>query len=103
EEPGAFTTTMSKAKRQGRIFLDYLRNARGATSVAAYSTRARPGAPVSAPLAWRELDDAELRPDGWNIANLSKRLQTLRKDPWADYDASRARVTASLKKKLGLG
>ncbi|HEV8268964.1 MAG TPA: hypothetical protein VGR00_12050, partial [Thermoanaerobaculia bacterium] len=100
--PGAFTTTMSKAKRHGKIFLDYLRNARGATSVAAFSTRARPGAPVSVPLSWRELDDPELRPDAWNVANLPKRLATLRKDPWADYDTRRARVTIPLKKKLGL-
>lgn len=55
-EPERFTATMSKAKRKGRIFIDWLRNQRGATAVAPYSARARSGAPVAAPIAWDELD-----------------------------------------------
>jgi bifunctional non-homologous end joining protein LigD len=56
-EPARFVATMSKAKRKGRIFIDWLRNQRGATSVVPYSPRARENAPVAVPVAWDELDD----------------------------------------------
>jgi bifunctional non-homologous end joining protein LigD len=56
-EPERFTATMSKAKRKGRIFLDWLRNQRGATAIMPYSARAREGATVSAPINWDELDE----------------------------------------------
>ena len=55
-EPERFTATMSKAKRKGRIFIDWLRNQRGSTAILPYSARARPGAPVAAPVSWAELD-----------------------------------------------
>jgi bifunctional non-homologous end joining protein LigD len=55
-EPERFVATMSKAKRKGKIFIDYLRNQRGSTAVMPYSARARPGAPVAAPIVWEELD-----------------------------------------------
>src|SRR5690606_25922397 len=54
-DPGAYTTAMSKRDRTGRIFIDYLRNDRGSTAIAPFSTRARPGAPVATPLSWEEL------------------------------------------------
>jgi len=56
-EPDRFIANMSKAKRAGKIFVDYLRNQRGATAVLPYSARARAGAPVAAPIAWGELKD----------------------------------------------
>jgi bifunctional non-homologous end joining protein LigD len=55
-EPQTFTANIRKVQRKGRIFLDWLRNQRGATAVMPYSARAREGAPVSAPIAWEELD-----------------------------------------------
>ncbi len=58
-EPDRFTAALSKAKRTGRIFVDYLRNQRGATAVMPYSARAREGAPVAAPIHWEELDEME--------------------------------------------
>ena len=58
-EPDRFTATMSKAKRKGRIFLDWLRNQRGSTAIMPYSARARAGAPVAAPVTWAELKDVE--------------------------------------------
>ena len=54
-QPDRFTATMSKAKRKGRIFIDWLRNQRGSTSVLPFSVRARSGAPVAVPIAWSEL------------------------------------------------
>jgi bifunctional non-homologous end joining protein LigD len=84
DSPGRYVATMAKSKRTGRIFVDYLRNGRGATSVVAYSTRARAGAPVSAPVRWDELKP-ELTADHFNVANMLQRLARLRRDPWADF------------------
>jgi bifunctional non-homologous end joining protein LigD len=58
-EPDRFTATMSKAKRKGKIFIDWLRNQRGATAIMPYAARAREGAPVAAPVSWTELKDVE--------------------------------------------
>jgi bifunctional non-homologous end joining protein LigD len=58
-EPERFTAALSKAKRTGRIFIDYLRNQRGATAIMPYSARAREGAPVAAPINWEELDEMQ--------------------------------------------
>ncbi len=99
EEPERYLANMSKAKRAGRIFIDYLRNGRGATAVAAYSTRARSGAPVSTPIRWEELGTG-IRPDSFNVRNLGARLSRLRKDPWADFESSRRPITAAMRKKL---
>jgi bifunctional non-homologous end joining protein LigD len=77
-----FTLSMSKSRRTGRIFIDTLRNERGATAVAAYSSRATPRATVSAPLAWKELT-ASLRPDQFTIGDMIRRVARLSIDPWA--------------------
>jgi bifunctional non-homologous end joining protein LigD len=82
--PDRYTINPLKAARRGRIFVDYLRNVRGATAVAAYSTRARPGAPVSTPVAWSELA-GKTRPEDFTPETVSKRLGAVRKDPWADF------------------
>ena len=88
EDPRGYTAQMAKSARPGKIFIDYLRNVRGATSVAAYSTRARPGAPVSVPVSWDELTE-DLRSDQFTVENLPERLAAQRKDPWSRYWSAR--------------
>jgi bifunctional non-homologous end joining protein LigD len=95
EAPDRYIATMSKAKRRGKIFIDYLRNQRGATAIASYSTRSRSGAPVATPIAWEELD-AKTRPNMFNIRNVPKRLDKLKKDPWADFFTVRQSITAKM-------
>ncbi|HTM11078.1 MAG TPA: DNA ligase D [Verrucomicrobiae bacterium] len=97
EAPESYLTKMSKAKRAGKIFIDYLRNGRGATAVAAYSTRARSGAPVSVPLRWEELADG-VRPDQYNVRNIRRRLTALRKDPWHDFAAARRSIRNAMRR-----
>jgi len=100
-EPRAYTTSMPKAQRRGRILIDYLRNNRGNTSIAAYSTRARPGAPVSAPVTWEELARG-LKPDQFHAGNIRERLQSLKTDPWKKYGTVRQRITAAIRRTLHL-
>ena len=83
-QPERYVATMAKRARRGRIFIDYLRNGRGATAVAAYSTRALPQASVSTPLAWDELS-ASVRADHFRIGNLRRRLDVLTQDPWPNF------------------
>jgi bifunctional non-homologous end joining protein LigD len=90
--PQKYLATASKQARRGRIFVDYLRNGRGATAVAAYSTRARAGASVSTPLAWDELGP-DMRADRFGMANLLNRLSHLQ-DPWADLRKLARRLPA---------
>jgi bifunctional non-homologous end joining protein LigD len=99
ESPDRYVSTMSKAARKNKIYIDYLRNARGATAVAAYSTRARKNAPVSVPLRWEELK-VLTRPDRYNVHNLPDRLSRLRKDPWTDYESARRALSLKMKKNL---
>ena len=101
-EPKRYIATASKEQRKGRIFIDYLRNARGATAVAAYSTRARPGAPVSTPIAWKELDSG-VRSSSFDVRNLEQRLRKLRRDPWEDFEKLAQTLGARAKRELGLG
>jgi len=81
DEPERYTTTSSKNERKAKIFIDYLRNNREASAVAPYSSRSRPGAPVATPVGWEELTQ-DLKPDGFTVQNLGKRLMSLREDPW---------------------
>jgi len=86
--PERYVATMTKKVRKGRIFIDYLRNGRGATAVAAYSTRGLPAATVSTPLEWDELSEA-IRADHFTIDNLRHRLDALKRDPWAGIFATK--------------
>ena len=92
EQPERLTANMAKSRRHGRIFIDYLRNGRGATAICSYSTRARAGAPVAVPIGWDELDPAS-RSDRYGIDTVKRRLAALRKDPWADFDRARRPIT----------
>jgi bifunctional non-homologous end joining protein LigD len=83
DAPDRYIAKASKQARRGLIYVDYLRNGRGATAIAAYSTRARPGAPVSVPLSWDELSPA-LKPNHFTVLNLHARLSRQTADPWTD-------------------
>lgn len=84
DDPSRFVATITKSKRKGKILVDYLRNQRGATAVAAFSTRARPGALVSAPLTWEDLADGAV-PADFSLRTMPERLRSLRVDPWAGF------------------
>jgi bifunctional non-homologous end joining protein LigD len=84
DSPALFVSTATKARRPGKIFVDYLRNQRGATAVAPYSPRARPGAPVSMPLDWDELSTA-IGPSHFKISNARARLNALAAIPWDEF------------------
>ncbi|WKB52919.1 DNA ligase D [Eleftheria terrae] len=91
--PSRFVAKSGPRNRVGKIFVDYLRNGRGATTAAAFSARARPGMGVSIPCSWDELDDLEGGAQ-WNIFTAPQRLSL---DPWADYAATRQTLTAAMK------
>ncbi|MDR8016088.1 DNA ligase D [Ectopseudomonas guguanensis] len=97
--PERFTATSGPKNRVGKIFIDYLRNGRGASTVSAYSVRARPGLPVSVPIARGELDGLRSAQQ-WTVANLQQRLDGLREDPWTGY-ANRQRLTRAMWDRLG--
>jgi bifunctional non-homologous end joining protein LigD len=91
KRPERYVAVMSKRLRRGRIFIDYLRNGRGATAVGPYSTRALPRASVSTPLAWEELSES-LRSDHFTLGNIRHRLQHLKNDPWPGFFKIRQRI-----------
>jgi bifunctional non-homologous end joining protein LigD len=91
QRPELFTEQFGKAGRDDKILVDYLRNNRTNTSIAAYSTRAKPDAPVSAPLAWSELS-ASRTPERFTIATMPDRLARLRADPWKGYWGAKQRI-----------
>ena len=91
-EPATFTERFSKTSRGNKILVDYLRNNRTNTSIAAYSTRAKPEAPISVPLAWTELSSSR-PPDRFTIATVAARLTRLQTDPWDAYWRSRQRFS----------
>jgi bifunctional non-homologous end joining protein LigD len=92
--PERYTTAIPKAERRGRIFVDYLRNGRGASAIACCSPRARPGAPVAMPLAWEELTPG-LDPAAFTLRTVPERLDS-RPDPWAGTLALRQKLPPGL-------
>ena len=98
--PDRFTASISKAKRKGRIFVDYLRNGRGATAIVPYSLRARAHAPVAVPIAWEALE-SDVRGNSFTLKNIDAALSD-RDDPWADYFNVRQKLTARMKRSVGM-
>jgi len=99
EQPERYVANMSKAKRKGRIFVDYLRNERGSTAIAPYSTRARKGCPVATPVSWQELATLETA-NVFHIADMAARMAM--NDPWADADKWKQAITKKLLSAVGL-
>ena len=89
-DPTAYTTSFPKLGRERKILIDYLRNNRTNTSVCAFSPRARPGAAVSMPLAWKDLTSG---PERWTLLSVPARLRRSRNDPWADYWRTSQRIS----------
>ena len=99
DSPTKYIANMSKAKRTGKIFVDYLRNDVTATAVAPYSARAREGATVSTPLAWEELTGT-LKLSSFTIDTVPQRLKRQRKDPWQDFSKTKQKIAANYLKAL---
>ncbi|MEB3841127.1 DNA ligase D [Pseudomonas guariconensis] len=98
--PERLSAVSGPKNRVGRIFIDYLRNGKGATTVSAYSLRAREGLPVSVPI-WREELPQLKGANQWHIGNLAERLAEV-DDPWADLAKTRQSITARMRKQMGL-
>jgi bifunctional non-homologous end joining protein LigD len=95
-----FTATVTKARRKGKIFIDYLRNAEGATAIAPYGVRARAGAPVSMPIAWEELA-RDVRFGHFNVRNVEQVVAERKVDPWTDFANTYQTITKTHGKKVG--
>jgi bifunctional non-homologous end joining protein LigD len=100
--PGQFTTRVAKKARRGKVYLDYLRNAREATAVAPYSTRARPAAPVSIPITWDELAAGRVDPADLRVDSLPGRLAADATDPWAGLPTLKQSLTTAALRELGV-
>ncbi len=101
QRPEDFTANMAKKARRGRIYIDYLRNGRGATAVGAYTPRARPGAAVSTPLSWEEVEQG-VRPQGFTVETVPKRLAALGSDPWEQIGKIRQSVSIGVRRQVGI-
>ena len=94
-DPGRFVATAKKSERAGRIYVDYLRNGWGATAIASYSIRARPGAPVATPLRWDELPKLS-RSDRYDVDTIPRRLASLQTDPWEGFFDLKQSITRKM-------
>jgi bifunctional non-homologous end joining protein LigD len=94
--PDLVTTEFYKAKRGGRLYFDVARNALGSTFVAAYSLRGKPGAPVSMPIEWKDVDDKKLRSDAFTLKNVRQRIDK-HGDPWRDLRKHAGSVAKAIK------
>jgi bifunctional non-homologous end joining protein LigD len=99
--PDRFTSKMTKSRRAGRIFVDYLRNVQGATAIAPYSVRAKRGAPVALPIDWSELA-REVRFDHFNVSNVPALLDKRPRDPWERLPRVRQTLTDAILARVGV-
>jgi bifunctional non-homologous end joining protein LigD len=100
--PDRYTANPLKRTREGKIFVDYLRNQRGGSAIVNYSTRAKEGAPVACPLRWDELKGLKAAAP-YTVKTLPARLKSLKVDPWKGFASTRQSITAKAKKALGMG
>ncbi len=98
--PDRFTAKLLKSTRQGKIFVDYLRNGEGATAVSPYSIRAKANAPVAVPIAWEEMSK-DLRFAHFNVRTVRARMKRQKRDPWREFFAIRQTVTKAVLRKVG--
>ncbi|HYP78840.1 MAG TPA: DNA ligase D, partial [Steroidobacteraceae bacterium] len=94
--PQRFVAKSGPSNRVGRVFVDYLRNGRGATTAAGWSARARPGMGISVPMTWDELESMA-GPPGWSVRNFEERL-AIGNAPWKNYGRTRQRLAAAMRK-----
>jgi bifunctional non-homologous end joining protein LigD len=99
--PERFSAVSGPKNRVGRIFIDYLRNGLGATTICAYAARTREGLPVSVPLFREEVTEIK-GGNQWNVHNVHQRLAEVGDEPWADMKKTRQSITAEMRKRLGL-
>ena len=98
--PDRYTANPLKRTREGKIFVDYLRNQRGSSAIVVYSTRAKEGAPVACPLSWDELKGLKSA-SPYTIKTLPARLKSLKTDPWEGFHSTRQSITAKAMKAVG--
>jgi bifunctional non-homologous end joining protein LigD len=101
DQPSLFTANSSKAARKGKIYVDYLRNARGASAVCSYSLRARANFPVATPIEWDELRGLS-GGDAFNRLNLPRRIETLARNPWDGLLSSAVKITPKMRRDVGM-
>jgi bifunctional non-homologous end joining protein LigD len=99
--PDRFTAKLTKSRRTGLIFIDWLRNVEGATAVAAYSVRAKANAPVSVPIDWSELARKDLRFDHFNVRNVPALIDKRKRDPWERLPRVRQTLTDAMFAQVG--
>jgi bifunctional non-homologous end joining protein LigD len=101
ENPSLFTAIATKERRRGKIYVDYLRNARGASAVSSYSLRAKPGFPVATPIEWEELRKLS-GGNAFNRINIHRRLESLVADPWDELESSAVKITPKMRRDVGM-
>jgi bifunctional non-homologous end joining protein LigD len=99
--PDRYTANPLKKTREGKIFVDYLRNQRGGSAIVNYSTRAKKGAPVACPLRWDELKGLRAA-SPYTVKTLRARLKSMKRDPWEGFSSTRQSITAKARKALGV-
>jgi bifunctional non-homologous end joining protein LigD len=99
--PERFSAVLGPKNRVKKIFINYLRNSKGASTVAVFSARARSGMGVSMPIAWEELKDIG-RADQWTIKTAAQRMHSLNTDPWNGFHRTRQGITVAMRRAVGL-